>query len=321
MEPVKRIHLVDASMYVFRAWHSMPDRFFDHRDESVNAVQGFCGFLLDFLERARPSHAVMAFDVSLASSFRNAIYPAYKANRAPAPPNLSLQFEYCRELAAALGFVVLADVGYEADDLIGSVACAMREHGYGCVIVSADKDFGQLLGQGDEQWDFARGQRWGAAGVFDRLGVHAHQVVDYLALAGDAIDNIPGVPGIGAKTAAALLAHFGSLDALLERIDEVPYLRLRGAAGIADKLRRHTADARLAQQLTAIALDAPVPCAPDQLRRQPVQAARLDDLLQRLRFGSGTRMRLERIRAMATPDAADEDGAAMVAAVAAEGSM
>ncbi|MDN5925235.1 MAG: exodeoxyribonuclease IX, partial [Xanthomonadales bacterium] len=259
MDAMKRIHLVDASMYVFRAWHSMPDQFFDHERQSVNAVYGFCKFALDFIDQARPSHAIMAFDVSLASSFRNAIYPAYKANRAPAPPNLLVQFEYCRELAAALGFVVLADVSYEADDLIGSVATHMRGHGYRSVIVSADKDFGQLLGVGDEQWDYARGQHWGMDGVMARLGVRADQVIDYLALAGDSVDNIPGVPGIGAKSAAALLAHFDTLEALLARIDEVPFLRLRGAMRMAEKLHAHAADARLARQLTAIALDAPVP--------------------------------------------------------------
>ena len=112
-----------------------------------------------------------------------------------------------------------------------------RGNGFRAVIVSADKDLSQLLGDHDEQWDFARNQRWGAAGVHERHGVQARQIADYLALTGDAVDNIPGVPGIGAKTAAALLAHFDTLDALLARVEEVPYLRLRGAASAAAKLR------------------------------------------------------------------------------------
>src|SRR5690606_24156544 len=131
---------------------------------------------------------------------------------------------------------------FEADDLIGSIAVALREHGFRASIISADKDFGQLIGDGDEQWDFSRGRRWGAAGVRDKLGVTPAQVADYLALAGDSIDNIPGVPGIGAKTAAVLLAHFGDLESILARIDEIPFLRLRGAASIAAKLQRHGDD-------------------------------------------------------------------------------
>ena len=293
--PVPTLYLIDASMYVFRAWHSMPGAFFDVDGHPVNAVHGFARFLLDFVERTRASHVIAAFDIALTSSFRNAIYPAYKANREPAPPELKLQFEYCRELAAAFGFTVLADATYEADDLIGSVLHAARGHDVLPVIVSADKDFGQLLGTDVEQWDYARGQRWGAAGVPARLGVEAHQVVDFLALTGDAIDNIPGVPGIGAKGAAALLAHFGDLENLLARVDEVPFLRLRGAASLAAKLRTHAGQARLSQQLARIALDAPVPGHPDGLLRRTADAAVLDALFERLKVGPLTRTRAHQV--------------------------
>ena len=293
--PAKTVYLIDASMYVFRAWHSMPDAFFDIDGAPVNAVHGFARFLLDFVEHTRASHAVAAFDIALTSSFRNAIYPAYKANREPAPPELKRQFEYCRELAAAFGFTVLADATYEADDLIGSVLATTRGRGWHAVIVSADKDFGQLLDDGTEQWDYARGQRWGAAGVPARLGVRADQVVDYLALTGDATDNIPGVPGIGAKGAAALLAHFDNLEALLARVDEVPFLRLRGAKSLADKLRAHADSARLSQRLARIALDAPVPAAVDGLRRRAPDAAALDALCERLKIGPLTRKRAHQL--------------------------
>lgn len=293
--PVSTIYLIDASMYVFRAWHSMPNVFFDVNGQPVNAVHGFARFLLDFIERTRATHAVAAFDVALTSSFRNAIYPAYKANREPAPPELKRQFEYCRELAAAFGFHVLADAAYEADDLIGSVLAALRGRGLRAVIVSADKDFGQLLDHDIEQWDYARGQRWGAAGVPARLGVEARQVIDYLALTGDAIDNIPGVPGIGAKSAAALLAHFGSLEVLLARVDEVPFLRLRGAKALAEKLRAHAEQARLSQRLASIALDAPVPAELDGLLRRAADLAALDLLCERLRIGPLTRTRAHQL--------------------------
>ncbi len=292
MDTLKRVHLIDASMYVFRAWHSMPDQFVDNDGNPVNAVHGFCRFMLDLLEREKPQHAAMAFDVSLTTSFRNAIYPAYKANRDPAPESLKRQFDYCRQLAAALGLCVLADTSFEADDLIGSAAFALRPHGFRAVIVSADKDFGQLLGEGDEQWDFARGTRWGAADVPAKLGVRADQVIDYLALAGDAVDNIPGVRGIGAKTAAALLAHFDSLDTLLERIDEVEFLRLRGARSIAARLREQADNARLSRQLSAIAMDAPVPLKPDDFIVRAPQTEQITALCEYLRIGSGTRQRI-----------------------------
>ena len=219
--PRTTLYLVDASLYVFRAWHSMPaDAFRDADGWPTNAVHGFARFLLELLERERPRHIAVAFDEALDACFRNALYPAYKANRDPAPEELRRQFAHCKALCLALGLVVLAHAEYEADDLIGSAARAGRAHGHRAVIVSADKDLSQLLAVDDEQWDFARGLRWGLAGVRARHGVDAHQIADYLALAGDPVDNIPGVPGIGKKTAAVLLAHFGSLDALLERVDE-----------------------------------------------------------------------------------------------------
>ena len=287
------VHLIDGSLYVFRAWHSMPDEFHDANGHPVNAVHGFTRFLCELLERVKPEHLAVAFDASLTTSFRNAIYPAYKANRELPPLDLERQFVLCREVAEALGIPVLIDHTYEADDLIGSALWSLRGHGFRSVIVSADKDFGQLLGEFDEQWDYARNLRWGPAGVLEKLGVHPHQVADYLALCGDAVDNIPGVPGIGAKTAAALLSHFGSLDALLERVDEVPFLRIRGAASCAAKLREHADSARLYRQLTRIALDAPVAEQVEALQRQRRDAAMMDELSERLRFGPLTRTRLK----------------------------
>jgi len=285
-------HLVDGSLYVFRAWHSMPDEFSDVDGNPVNAVHGYARFLCELLERARPGHIAVAFDASLTSSFRNAIYPPYKANRELPPPDLERQFVLCREVTEALGVHMMIDHSYEADDLIGSTVWNLRAQGWRSVIVSADKDFGQLLGEHDEQWDYARSMRWGPAGVHEKLGVHPHQVADYLALCGDSVDNIPGVPGIGAKTAAALLAHFGNLDALLERIDEVAFLRLRGAASCAAKLREHAEQARLYRRLTRIALDAPGASTPEMLLRRSQQPDRLDELCERLRFGAFTRSRL-----------------------------
>ena len=247
--------------------HSLPDQFQDAQGWPTNAVHGFARFLLDLLERERPQHIAIAFDEALDSGFRHRLYPAYKANRDPAPEALKRQFVHCKALCAALGLAVLAHHEYEADDLIGSALHVHRSSHRG-VIISADKDLSQLLADHDEQWDYARNQRWNVAGVKARHGVHAHQIADYLALCGDAVDNIPGISGVGSKSAAVLLAHFGSMDALYERPDEVPFLRLRGAAQMAVRLREQREHARLWRQLTTIALDAPLEGSqPGLLRR------------------------------------------------------
>lgn len=298
---LRDLYLVDASLYVFRAWHSMPDQFRDADGWPTNAVHGFARFLLELGERQRPTHIAVAFDEALDSCFRHGLYPAYKGNREPAPPELRRQFAHCKALCAALGFNVLAHTEYEADDLIGSALHAARPLGFRGVIVSADKDLSQLLADGDEQWDFARGVRWSAAGVKARHGVEAHQIADYLALCGDAIDNIPGVSGVGAKTAAILLAHFGSLDALLARCEEVAFLRMRGAAQIATRLREQREHALLWRQLTTIALDAPLDGIMPGFARAPADGQLLDALCEALRFGPTLRRRLRAASGLEQP--------------------
>lgn len=285
-------YLIDASMYVFRAWHSIPPDLLDADGQPVNAVHGFTRFLLELLERRQPRHIVVAFDAALESSFRNALYPPYKANRDPAPDALKRQFAHCAALCEALGLTVLVDGRYEADDLIGTALHTLRARGLRGVIVSADKDMSQLLQGDDEQWDYARDQRWNAAGVKARYGVHAHQIADYLGLTGDAVDNIPGVPGIGAKTAATLLAHYGSLDELLARHAEVAYLRLRGAAMHAQRLKDHRELALLCRQLATIAIDAPLPADFSDAPRGAHDESALNALLDHLRVGPMTRRRI-----------------------------
>ena len=284
-------------MYVFRAWHSMPDEFRDSEGQSVNAVHGFTRFVLEVLERHKPTRIALAFDESLESNFRNALYPAYKANREPAPIELKRQFVLCQEVCRALGLRVLADGHYEADDLIGSALAHVRRQGHAGLILSADKDMSQLLEIGDAQWDYGRNERWNKDGVKARYGVHAHQIADYLGLTGDAIDNIPGVPGVGAKTAAALLEHFGSLDVLLGRLAEVPFLRLRGSAKHAERLHEHRDLALLSRRLATIACDAPLPNDFGTGERTPANAAAVDELCERVRFGPMTRRRFQQVMA------------------------
>jgi DNA polymerase I len=289
---MKPLFLVDASMYVFRAWFSMPNEFYDTANNPTNAVQGFSRFVCELIERERPDRIVFAFDESLDSNFRNELYPAYKANREPAPEELKNQFEYCRQLCRVLGFQVLSDGYFEADDLIGSALTLARRQGIPSLILSADKDLSQLLGEHDEQWDYAKNVRWRLSGVKAKHGVHAHQLADYLGLTGDAIDNIPGVPGIGPKTAATLLSHFGSLDAMLDKLDEIPYLRLRSAAQHSQKLREHRDMALLSRKLATIRCDIPLPDAQALGVRTPSDPNALTALIEQLRFGPLTRRRL-----------------------------
>jgi 5'-3' exonuclease len=297
-------HLVDGSLYVCRAYFAPTPDVSGADGASVVAVHGFTRFLLDLIERTRPTHLAVAFDESLTTSFRNAIYPEYKAHREPAPADLMAQFALCKEVAAALGVLVMADAQYEADDLIGSALIALRMAGFRSVIVSADKDFGQLIGELDEQWDPQRNQRWDQHGVKARLGVRPDQVADYLALTGDSVDNIPGVSGIGPKTAAILLQHFGTLDALLDRADEVAFLRMRGAAAASMKLREHAASARLSRLLSGIALDAPVPLEAGDYARRAFDASAVETLFDRLKLGPLTRARVRAIAASASPSVA-----------------
>lgn len=293
----QRVYLVDASVYVFRSYFSIPDNFIDADGYPANAVYGFSRFLCDFLERAAPERVALAFDESLVSSFRNEIYGPYKANREPPPPELKRQFNHCRAIAEALGIACFSHERYEADDFIGTLHAREAARGRHTTVVTSDKDLTQLLGEDDEWWDFARDLRLDADGVYRKFGVWPNQIVDYLALTGDAVDNIPGVPGIGPKTASLLLGHFKTLEQLLDRLDEVAHLSMRGAAGTYRKLRDHTDQALLSRRLTAIETDAPIPDPAPSLRPTTPDIDDLEALFDYLKFGPLLRRRCEALAA------------------------
>lgn len=286
-----QLYLIDASIYVFRAWHSLPDSLTDGQGNPVNAVYGFGGFLTRLLTEARPSHAAVLFDESLTSSFRNRLLPAYKANRALPPENLERQFKLCRRLSRAAGLTTFASRRYEADDLIGTLARRLRPKRFSMVYVSRDKDLLQLLQDGDEYWDFAADRRIGAGQVCDVLGVDAHHVVDLLALTGDAIDNVPGVPGVGAKTAAALLRHFGDLEGIYQHLDALSDAGIRGAARTAQALQAHRQQVMLARRVLRIHCDVPLKVSAGDLRWRGVRSKAMSRLCNELGFGSGFRQR------------------------------
>lgn len=285
MIKARHLYLVDASMYVFRAWHSIPDSMRDKQGWPVNAVYGYTHFLCQLIEQRRPEYIAAAFDESLATSFRNEIYPPYKANREPAPTELKRQFRHCRAITESFGITTYSSPRYEADDLIGTLAHRMRKKDFSITIVSADKDMAQLLQRGDRLYDFARDIETPFAQISNRYGVKASQIVDMLALAGDAVDNIPGVPGIGVKTAVALLNEFGSLDRIYTRLEKVGSTSLRGAGRVQRLLDEHREQAYLSRELSRIACDAPIEHGVRKLRRRRPDTAVLYELFTRLRFG------------------------------------
>ncbi len=272
------VYLIDASIYIFRAWFSVPDSMRGENGQAVNAVYGFCRFLTEFVERSKAEYVAVAFDESLTKSFRNELYPQYKMNRELPPEDLKAQFKLCRRLAEAAGLYCVASDRYEADDLIATLALSMREQGFRNAIVSGDKDLAQLLRGKDFWWDFARDRQLDTSGVVEKFGVPPQVIQDYLGLCGDAVDNIPGVPGIGPKTATALLQEFGSVENLYANLNSIASLKIRGAKTLAGKLQDHQAQAELSKLLATLAYDAPIDSRASTLRRRSAERASLSEL-------------------------------------------
>ncbi len=286
--------LVDASLYIFRSYHAQAPDWTDREGHPTHAVHGFTQMLLNLLEQTGAKHIAVCFDEAFGSCFRNAIYPAYKANREPPTEDLIRQFDYCKRVTQALGVLVLSDQRYEADDLIGSLATKLSDADRPGLMISADKDLAQLHSAQVAQWDFTKGAPFGAAAVEEKFGVPPRLMAQLQALSGDATDNIPGIAGIGLKTAASLLQYFGSLEAVLTRADELKFIRsIRGAASLVPKLKNGAANARLSLQLTTIACDAPTPDL-TALERQPGDPPSINALFDEMGFGGFLRARAKR---------------------------
>ncbi|GAA5525985.1 DNA polymerase I [Microbulbifer aestuariivivens] len=295
--------LVDASVYIFRYYFALPPNWESRSGYSTEAVYGFTNFLLDLLQR-RPSHIACAFDESLGSCFRNALYPDYKCSRALPDEALAFQLAACRTMAEALGIASFASERYEADDILATLTRVLK--GRGPIIITRDKDLGQLLERGAVSlWDFAADRHTDPDAVRARFGVQPAQIPDYLALVGDSSDDIPGVPGIGPKTAAALLQTFDSVEALLADPAAVAGLAIRGARGLAGKLGEYAEQIRLAKQLASLEEGVPLGVEADGLRwvaSEPELARALAD-----EFGiGGLKSKIERVLTMqAAPPAED----------------
>ncbi len=293
------VYHIDASYFIFRAYHSMPPDMVDGDGNATHALYGFARFLSDLLEQVRPERIGVAFDLSLGSetSFRNGIYPAYKANRESPPADLERQFALCREFCRLLGLAEFASPVYEADDIIGTLATRSRAAGLRNVLVTRDKDLSQLIRDGDVFWDYSGNSRYHYHDIGARFGAAPELIADFLALTGDSVDNIPGVPGVGKKTAAELFAVFGSLDELYANLHRVSLMKLRGASAVAARLQLHKEAAYLARRLTGIVCDMPLEATLDDLKPRPPDSAALDCFFDLHGFGNILRQQARRIAA------------------------
>ena len=284
------LYLIDASIYIFRSYFSMPDTFRDKNGESVHAVYGYTNFLLDLCDK-QPQYISVAFDESLNTCYRNAIYPDYKANRDLPDANLEYQLARCQEVTRLMGFHHLSMVDYEADDIIGTLQTKLAAD-RPVIIVTRDKDLGQLLGEDDLLWDFAADDYAGPSDVSAKFGVAPNQIADFLALAGDSVDNIPGAPGIGAKSAAGLLNHFGDIDGIYANPDEVLNTGLRGAKKMLATLLEHEANIRMFQSITRIKCDIDMEVSLVDVSAPVGDASGLADFAEAMNFGDRVRKRL-----------------------------
>jgi len=253
----KRAYLIDSSIYIFRGWHVYDEAITDAEGNPSNAIYGFTEFLYQLMEQRRPEYIACAFDAHQTNSYRREIYPDYKANRTPKPEELQAQFRYCREFCRVMGIAEFGSNRFEADDIIGTLATRLRNEGFDITIVSADKDLTQLvLGERDAWWDFARGKVLNAKGVEKEFGVMPEKIADLLALAGDKVDNIPGIPGVGYKMASNLLKKYHDIDDVLANIEGISTMKFRGSARIQNLVQAHQGLLPVNKRLTEIVTNA-----------------------------------------------------------------
>ncbi|GAA0453198.1 MULTISPECIES: DNA polymerase I [Sphingomonas] len=289
------LYLVDGSGYIFRAYHRLPPLTNKH-GEPVGAVYGYTTMLwklADELHKAEgPTHMAVILDKS-SSTFRNEMYDQYKAHRPPPPEDLKPQFPMIRDATRAFSLPCIEEEGWEADDLIASYAKAALAQGWQVTIVSSDKDLMQLIEPGLDMLDTMNNRRLDASHVVEKFGVPPSQLGEVLALMGDSVDNVPGVPGIGPKRAAELITEYGDVESVLAATDSMKKSKMR------DNLVEHAEAARLSRKLVTLACDVPLPEPLDGLELQGIPDAPLRAFLEH----HGFRTLLNRLSAVADPPA------------------
>lgn len=289
MKPGDHLFLVDGSAYIFRAYHALPPLTRKSDGLPVGAVAGFCNMLWKLLKDARdtsvgvtPTHFGVIFDYS-SKTFRNEIYPQYKANRPEPPEDLRPQFGLIREATRAFNVPCIEMEGFEADDIIATYSRQAREAGADVTIISSDKDLMQLVGPKVILYDQMKDKRLGVPEVIEKWGVPPEKMIDLQALTGDSTDNVPGVPGIGPKTASQLLEEYGDLETLLANAGNIKQEKRREAViANADK-------ARLSKQLVTLLDDVPLEVPLDELKLDGADGPRLVSFLKAMEFNSLTR--------------------------------
>ena len=247
MPPDKQIILVDGSSFLFRAYHAIREPLTTSTGQTTHAVFGTINMLRSLARQYQPVRLAVVMDAK-GKTFRNEMYPAYKANRPPMPDDLRVQLDYVKQIIPALGITLVSVPGVEADDVIGTLATEASKRDFHTVIVSSDKDLAQLVSAQVEMVDTMKNTRLDPDGVAKKFGVPPAQIVDYLALMGDSSDNIPGIPGVGPKTAVKWLTEFGSLEGVKAQADEI-------AGKVGESLRENLAQLELSRQLATLKCD------------------------------------------------------------------
>jgi len=308
------LHLIDGSAFIFRAYHALPPLTRRSDGLPIGAVAGFCNMLFKQVEEAKgdnaPTHVAVIFDHS-GKTFRNEIYDQYKANRPPAPEDLVPQFPLTRDATRAFNIACIEVPGFEADDIIATLACRGRDAGGRVTIISSDKDMMQLVGGGVEMLDVMKNKRIDRDGVLEKFGVGPERVVDVQALAGDSVDNVPGAPGIGIKTAALLINEYGDLDSLLERAGEIKQPKRR------ESLQNNVDLIRVSRRLVQLDCDMELDFGFDALEMQEPEPDTLLAFLALMEFRTMSKRIAEKLGVEA-PAIADAPGADAAEAVAFE---
>ena len=279
MEP---LCLVDGSGILFRAFHALPP-LTNRAGLPTGAVYGVTSMLVKLM-RSRPDERVVVVFDAPGKNFRDEIYPEYKAGRAETPPDLKSQIPWVKKMVVALGLPLLEIPGVEADDVIGTLTRQAEAEGARVDIVTSDKDMMQLVGPRVHLLDTMKDRITDESGVREKFGVPPDRVIEVMGLMGDSVDNVPGVKGVGEKTAKRLIEHFGTIAELYRRIDEVDDLGLRGAARIKKQLLEGREAALTSRELVTIKCDVELGLGPDSLERKPVDGTELDSLARELEF-------------------------------------
>ena len=295
------LHLIDGSAFIFRAYHALPPLTRKSDGLPVGAVAGFCNLLWNELSKDHGAHGAthlaVIFDHS-SKTFRNEIYPAYKANRPELPEDLRPQFPLTRDATRAFNIACIETQGFEADDLIATMACRARAAGGRVTIISSDKDLMQLVGDGVDMFDPMKNKRINRDEVFEKFGVGPERVVDVQALAGDSVDNVPGAPGIGIKTAALLIQEYGDLETLLERAGEIKQPKRR------ESLLENIEQIRISKRLVTLDCNMVLDFSLESLEVAPPKADDIMAFLHKMEFLTLTRRVAEALKV--TPPAPDQ---------------